>query len=67
MLECNTYSVKEVSIIVGITISMVYKLIHNDVIPYIKLGSRYVIPKDKFNDWFNKNIKGGNEICVVQY
>lgn len=59
MNKRKTYSVKDVSDIVGVTMSMIYKMIRNNAIPYIRLGRRYVIPIDSFDIWFSNNIVGG--------
>lgn len=64
--ECKTYSVKETAAILGIAQSMVYKMVSNQDIPYLKFGARVVIPREAFNNWFDANIKGGAVTCVAQ-
>ncbi len=59
MNKCKTYSAKDVADIIGVTVSMVYKMIRNNAIPYIQIGKRYVIPIDSFNIWFKDSIIGG--------
>lgn len=65
-MDCLTYSVKEAAAIMGVTSSLVYKLIHQNEIPCCKLGSRYVIPKDLLIKWFYSNTKGGDVTCAVR-
>lgn len=57
---CITYSIKDVSMILGVSVSTVYNLISDEVIPYVRVGGRYMIPIKEFTNWFNSNIKGGS-------
>ena len=50
-LEKRTYNAVEVAAMLGISKSKVYDLIRQGVIPSLKLGSRVVIPKSKFDEW----------------
>ena len=65
MPERKTYSVKETANILGVTQSMVYKLVRNKTIPHMQIGKRIVIPMDSFDEWFNMYIKGGLRLCEV--
>ncbi len=58
-MVCITYSIKDVSVILGVSVSTVYNLISDGVIPYVRVGGRYMIPINEFENWFNSNIKGG--------
>ena len=49
--EKRTYNAVEVAAMLGISKSKVYDLIRQGVIPSLKLGSRVVIPKSKFDEW----------------
>lgn len=49
--EKRTYNAVEVAVMLGISKSKVYDLIRQGVIPSLKLGSRVVIPKSKFDEW----------------
>lgn len=60
--NCLTYSVKEVSVLLGISIAKMYDLIRNNAIPNIKFGKRYLIPIKAFNEWFNSAAKGGDSV-----
>ena len=52
-------SVPTVSKVLGISASSGYELMHEKNFPALKIGGRMVVPKYKFIDWVNKNIKGG--------
>ncbi len=52
-LEKRTYNANEVAAILGISKSKVYDLIRQGIIPSLKLGSRVVIPKQKFDEWLD--------------
>ena len=53
ILEKRTYNALEVAAMLGISKSKVYDLIRQGVIPSLKLGSRVVIPKQKFDEWLD--------------
>ena len=60
MSECVTYSVKEASLILGISPSKMYQLVRNNVVPNVKLDKCYLIPIEPFNKWFSASVQGGN-------
>ena len=35
----------------GVSISSAYELMHEEVFPSVRIGSRFVVPKDKFQQW----------------
>lgn len=53
ILEKRTYNALEVAAMLGISKSKVYDLVRQGVIPSLKLGSRVVIPKQKFDEWLD--------------
>ena len=44
--------------LLGISISSAYELMHEKDFPSIKVGSRIIVPKDKFRDWIDKKSSG---------
>ena len=40
--------------IMGISIGLVYELMKSDSFPSIKIGNRYIVPKEKFIEWTHK-------------
>ncbi len=56
------YTPKEVSKILQIGKSKkTYDLIREEVIPYIKLGRTYIIPKEAFDEWLNTSYSGASQ------
>ena len=45
--------------LLGISISGMYELMHEKGFPVLKIGSRLVVPKDKFRAWVEQHT-GGN-------
>ena len=49
---------KMVGQVLGITPSSVYELMHESSFPVLKIGSRMVVPKEKFIEWVERNTGG---------
>lgn len=47
-----------VSKVLGISSSSGYELMHTDGFPVLKIGSRLVVPKEKFREWVEQNTEG---------
>jgi len=47
------YSVKEVQVILGAGKSLVYESLRMNIIPSLRIGRRYFIPKEAFHCWLN--------------
>ena len=52
-LMLNADTVKDV---LGISISSAYELMKEKGFPSLKIGSRIVVPKDKFIEWVEQNM-----------
>jgi len=52
-------TVKEVAEILRISPSKAYELLGCNVIPHLRLGTRYVIPRDMFFAWIRNSVQGG--------
>ena len=50
---------KMVAKVLGISPSSGYELMHNSSFPVLKIGSRMVVPKEKFIQWVEENTMGG--------
>ena len=48
-LNANT-----VAQVLGVSISSAYELMHEEVFPSVRIGSRFVVPKDKFRQWVER-------------
>ena len=44
----------------GVSPSSGYELMHAPGFPILKIGSRMVVPKEKFIQWVEQNIGGGD-------
>ena len=56
-MERIMLTVKEVSEALGIGINQTYALVHENKIPSMKIGQQYLIPKDSFYEWIERNTK----------
>ena len=54
-LFLNTAMVAKV---LGVSPSSGYELMHEPDFPVLKVGSRMVVPKDKFVEWMEQHTKG---------
>ena len=62
---CKTYeelplflNAKMVAQVLGIAPSSAYELMHESNFPVLKVGSRMVVPKEKFIQWVERNTGG---------
>lgn len=53
-------NVEMVSAVLGVAPSSAYELMHEAGFPVLKVGSRMVVPKEKFVQWVEANTKGGD-------
>jgi DNA binding domain, excisionase family len=53
-MEKKTFSIKEAADYLGISRSLAYKLANDGEIPVIRLGTRWIIPKQKLDDFLQK-------------
>lgn len=44
----------------GVSISSAYELMHEDSFPSLRIGSRFVVPKEKFRRWVEQQTGGEN-------
>ena len=44
--------------VLGVSPSSGYELMHEPDFPVLKVGSRMVVPKEKFIEWVERNTKG---------
>lgn len=47
--------------VLGISISSAYELMHETSFPTLRVGSRIVVPKEKFIEWVMRGTKGGDD------
>lgn len=46
--------------ILGVAPSSAYELMHEKDFPVLKIGSRMVVPKEKFIQWVEQHTQGGD-------
>ena len=51
-------NVEMVAGLLGISVSGAYELMHEKGFPVLKIGSRLVVPKDKFRAWVEQHTGG---------
>ncbi len=47
--------------VLGVSISSAYELMHEKDFPTLRVGSRMVVPKEKFIEWVRRGTKGGDD------
>lgn len=52
-------NVETVAKVLGVSISSAYELMHEPGFPVLKVGSRMVVPKEKFITWVSAQTGGG--------
>lgn len=53
-MEPMTYSVDEVAALLGIARGKAYEHVRCGDIPSIRMGRRFLIPREKFHAWLNR-------------
>lgn len=43
--------------VLGISQAGAYDLLHSEVFPVLKIGTRMVVPKEKFRQWVERNTR----------
>ena len=51
-------NVNIVSNVLGISKTSAYELVRSKGFPVLKIGSRLIVPKDKFREWVEQNMGG---------
>lgn len=44
--------------VLGVSISSAYELMHENGFPALRVGSRFVVPKEEFRQWVERQIGG---------
>lgn len=58
-MENEMITVREIAGYLRISLPSVYKLVNTGNIPHVKVGSRYIIPRESFLFWLENNTHGG--------
>lgn len=51
-----------VSSVLGVSPASAYELMHEKGFPTLRVGSRMVVPKEKFIEWVEQHTKDGGEM-----
>lgn len=51
-----------VSSVLGVSPASAYELMHEKDLPTLRVGSRMVVPKEKFIEWVEQHTKDGGEM-----
>lgn len=51
-----------VSSVLGVSPASAYELMHEKNFPTLRVGSRMVVPKEKFIEWVEQHTKDGGEM-----
>ena len=54
-------NVETVANVLGVSPFSGYELMHESDFPVLKIGSRLVVPKEKFVEWVSQHTQGGVE------
>lgn len=54
------FNANMVSQVLGVSLSSGYELMHTPGFPVLRVGSRMVVPKEKFIQWVEQNTAGGS-------
>ena len=52
--------------LLGLSPSTGYELMHEKGFPVLRIGSRMVVPKEKFRAWVEANVGGGDSRRVMR-
>ena len=59
-MDNEMITVREIAKYLRISLPSAYKLINTGTIPHVKVGYRYIIPREAFQFWVNQNTFGGD-------
>ena len=45
--------------VLGVSSTVFYEMMHAGKLPVLRIGSRLIVPKEKFLEWIEKNTSGG--------
>lgn len=48
--------------ILGVSTTVCYELMHSNTLLVLKVGSRMIVPKDKFLEWVEQNTSGNKKL-----
>lgn len=58
-MDNSMITVREIAVYLRISLPTAYKLLKTGTIPHVKVGCRYIIPREGFFYWVRENTVGG--------
>ena len=47
--------------VLGVSSAVCYEMMHSGKLPVLRIGSRLIVPKEKFLQWIERNTSGGTQ------
>ena len=47
--------------VLGVSSTVCYEMMHSGKLPVLRIGSRLIVPKEKFLQWIERNTSGGTQ------
>ena len=47
--------------VLGVSFTVCYEMMHSGKLPVLRIGSRLIVPKEKFLQWIERNTSGGTQ------
>jgi excisionase family DNA binding protein len=63
VVEALTYSVDDVAALLGIARGKAYEYVRSGAIPSIRMGKRYLIPRERFHTWLNREAPTSKDVA----
>ena len=60
-MENEMITVREIAKFLRISLPSAYKLVNAGTIHHVKVGYRYIIPREAFQFWVSQNTFGGDD------
>lgn len=60
-MENEMITVREIAKFLRISLPSACKLVNAGTIPHVKVGYRYIIPREAFQFWVSQNTFGGDD------
>lgn len=55
--ERKTYTVKELAVVLGISLANAYNLVKTEGFPRLMIGNKILIPREALDRWINREVE----------
>jgi excisionase family DNA binding protein len=59
------YTIKEVAVLLALSLNSTYALVRTGRIPAVKLGNRWMVPRQRFHAWLNEPAEQAEQVEVA--